>query len=257
MAHNGRASGVIARSGLMLGMGSGILLFLVLAFVFGATDNSPLVGIVAYSIVLVPVGLVIGLVAGAAAQGIARSIRGPELPAPYPPYPHPGPWPQPLPPYAPAPQPQFAAPRRDGLPPLPPIHPPGLGNGEWARCYQRCRTSVRRFHAIVEATGPGAGRDWLHGIALDLSAELEEALRLARYGYVLAPADPSGAEIPEPTAREIAQRLAEADQAFEATVARAGRIAVDLSAETDFDRIRAELAVLAEQAPHLRGQRGG
>jgi len=227
-------------------MGVGATLFLVIACVSGMAEDDPgiskLAAMIGFSIVMVPFGTVLGTIAGGFAQVIAVACRKPQPVMVRP----------------------MMAPARTGLPPsgafspvsalqMAPASPAGLGGGEWSRRYLRCRTSVRKFHAIVDATPPGPGRDWLMGIAADLNGELDEVLRLARYAHVLAPGPGDGRE---PTAMRIAGLLADAERGFASTVSNAGRIAVDLTANPDLHRIQAELAVLVEQAPHLRGSKG-
>jgi hypothetical protein len=47
--------------------------------------------------------------------------------------------------------------------------------------------------------------------------------------------------------------LGAAEKAFAETTERAATIALDLRDESDFERVRAQLDMLAEQAPQLRG----
>jgi hypothetical protein len=95
------------------------------------------------------------------------------------------------------------------------------------------------------------GRDWFAAVGETLDGELAEALRLARLGETLEPADDG--EEPGDTAQRVLGLLCTAETAFAETTERAAEIALDLRDESDFVRVRAELDVLAEQAPQLRG----
>jgi hypothetical protein len=124
----------------------------------------------------------------------------------------------------------------------------GLGpGGPWAEAYEACARSVASFHTIVATVSSEAGRDWLAGIGETLDGELAEALRLARIGESLAP---SGT--PTGTALTVQDMLAAAEKAFAETTDRAAVIALDLRADSDFTQVRAQLDMLAEQAPRLR-----
>jgi hypothetical protein len=119
----------------------------------------------------------------------------------------------------------------------------------WARAYLACVRSVAAYHAVVGEVPAGTGRDWLADIGTTLDRELAEALRLARLGESLAPEGPGG---PSETARRVLERLRAAKKSFAETTDRAVAIALDLRAESDFIRVRAQLDLLAEQAPNLR-----
>lgn len=243
------SGGTTARAGWAVGLGLGALvglLFILLGVLTAdGAAGSPL-GFVLFGSIMMPPAMGVGAAIGGIAQSRAKA-RFARNHRPQPLMQQPltqqrfTPWPpatrQAMPPHVPAP------------PALPPIHPEGIGSGDWAGRYQRCRTAVRKFHAIVDATAPSTGRDWMRSIAVDLTGELDEVLRLVRYGVVLAPAPTPDAD---PTALELARRLDEAETAFEETVSHAGRIAVELTDQVDFERIRAELTMLAEQAPRLR-----
>jgi hypothetical protein len=120
-------------------------------------------------------------------------------------------------------------------------------DGRWARSYQACAASVAAFHKIVESVPAGAGRDWFDTIGATLDDELTEALRLARLGESL---DDVGGD----TARTVADQLDTAEKSFAETTGRAAAIALDLHDDSDFVEVRAQLDMLAEQAPHLRAE---
>ena len=240
MAGHGKVSTLIARSGLQLGAFIGAVAFMLLAVIGGIGDDDPDRGVAAtiagFAIVLVPIGVVLGLVFGLLARSAARSWSSTWRPsavdvrdrAHWPDHSH---------------RPDHSRSADGGG------APEGIGAGLWADRYGRCAQSVRQFDAIVAACADSPGRDWLLGIAGDLSAELAEALRLARYGHALAP----GGEWPAgSTPDRIAERLGHAEAAFAAMAGRAGAIAMDLGVDSDFGRIRTQLAVLAQQAPNLR-----
>jgi hypothetical protein len=129
---------------------------------------------------------------------------------------------------------------------------PHLGlrpTGRWARSYLACARSVAAYHAVVDSLPGGAGRDWLAGIGVSLDRELAEALRLARLGENVQPAD--SAE-PNEGAQRVLDLLRAAEKAFAETADRAVAIGLDLRAESDFVHVRAQLDLLAEQAPNLR-----
>lgn len=130
-----------------------------------------------------------------------------------------------------------------------PVH--GLHtSGRWARSYRTCARSVAAYHSVVAALPNGAGRDWFAGIGETLDDELSEALRLARLGESLAP--PGAGELGE-TASQVLDLLRVAEKSFAETTNRAAAIALELREDSDFVRVRAQLDMLAEQAPHLRG----
>ncbi len=129
----------------------------------------------------------------------------------------------------------------------PPAHTLRKG-GRWARAYENCARSVGAFHAVVATLPEGAGRAWFDQIGATLDGELAEALRLARLGEGLAPDGP-----PTGTALTVTDMLGAAQKAFAETTERAATIALDMRDESDFDRVRAQLDMLAEQAPQLRG----
>ncbi|MCT2584108.1 hypothetical protein [Actinophytocola gossypii] len=126
-------------------------------------------------------------------------------------------------------------------------------SGWWAGAYERCAKSVTAFHAVVGTLRHGAGQDWFTGIGDTLDLELAEALRLARLGEGLAPDVSNGARLTG-AALEAADLLRAAERSFAETTERAASIALDLRDETDFVRVRAQLEMLAAQAPHLRAE---
>lgn len=120
-------------------------------------------------------------------------------------------------------------------------------NSRWARSYQTCAASVAAFHKVVESLPPGAGHDWFTTIGATLDGELAEALRLARLGESLGAAG-------GPAAQPVADLLGTAEKSFAETTGRAAAIALDLRDDSDFVQVRAQLDMLAEQAPHLRAE---
>lgn len=128
--------------------------------------------------------------------------------------------------------------------PGPDLRPAGI----WARTYLACVQSVTAYHRVVDTVPPGAGRDWLANIGVTLDRELAEALRLARLGET---AHPDDSVEPSETAQRVLDRLRTAEKAFADTTDRAVSIALDLRNESDFVHVRAQLDLLAEQAPRL------
>lgn len=131
----------------------------------------------------------------------------------------------------------------------------GLGStNQWSRVLARCEDTVRRFHDLVDATEDGPAKDWLVLIAKDVDAEFVEATRLARLGQAVAAEghEPDG----DGTATEILERLKSASRSFDETLDRTGEIVLDLTADTDFAQIRAQLDLLRAEAPQpTRGVR--
>lgn len=124
-------------------------------------------------------------------------------------------------------------------------------SGRWARSFEKCARSVTAYHAIIATMPAGAGRDWFTDIGETLDEELSEALRLAKLGESLDPGD--GAELSE-TALRIAGLLDVAQKSFADTTERAAAIALSLRDDSDFIRVRTQLDMLADQAPHLRAE---
>lgn len=131
-----------------------------------------------------------------------------------------------------------------------PVQPPGLRPGSWwSGAYGECVGAVTAFHAVVRTVPEGPSRSWFTDIGRRLDWELDEALRLAQLGEGLDSGTPGG-----DAARTIAARLESARTAFTQTTDRAATIALDLRVDSGFDDVRAQLDVLAAQAPHLRQQ---
>lgn len=131
------------------------------------------------------------------------------------------------------------------------LPPHGLrDDGRWAKSYEACARSVTAYHAVVATLPDGASREWFADVGETLDGELAEALRLARLGESLAPDDTAE---PGDTACRVLDLLRTAETAFAETTEQAAEIALDLRDESDFVRVRAQLEVLAEQAPQLRG----
>jgi hypothetical protein len=220
----GPVSHALARAGwLVFGMlGSLVMVAFALQYASDpgadAVDNGFAANLVGGLIVMMPIGAVIGALLGLPVQFAARA----SLCAP------------------------TRAERRAARE-VEPAH--GLRDGgRWARAYENCARSVAAFHAAVATLPEGAGRDWFDEIGTTLDDELAEALRLARLGEGLAPdGEPSG------TALTVADMLGAAEKAFAETTERAATIALDMRDEPDFGRVRAQLDMLAEQAPQLRG----
>lgn len=121
--------------------------------------------------------------------------------------------------------------------------------GRWARFYEACARSVATYHEVVATVPSGPGRDWLADIGRTLDAELVEALRLARLGESLEPAEGTA---PGETVYQVLNRLRAARTSFAETTERAGAIALDLREDSNFVQVRAQLDMLAAQAPRLR-----
>ena len=130
-----------------------------------------------------------------------------------------------------------------------PLLPPGLRPGSWwAGVYEQCVRSVTGYHAVVRTLPHGPARTWLADAGRRLDWELDEAQRLALLGESLDSAQAPGGE----TVMAIAARLDTARVAFAQTTEQAASIALDLRSDTAFVEVRAQLDVLAAQAPHLR-----
>jgi len=121
--------------------------------------------------------------------------------------------------------------------------------GRWARFYEACARSVATYHEVVGTTPTGPGRDWLANIGRTLDAELVEALRLARLGESLEPTEGTA---PGETVYKVLNRLRTAKKSFAETTERAAAIALDLREDSNFVQVRAQLDMLAAQAPRLR-----
>lgn len=214
-ARAGRATEVLAEAGRFV---CGILGLVMMAFLAGLVGGSG-VALLAWMAVLVPIGVVGGVVAGNAAQ-LAAQNRLLALPA---------------------------APARVAIPAIPAY---GLRrDGRWERFYEACARSVARYHDVVATVPHGAGRNWLADIGATLDAELAEALRLAQLGESL---EPDELTTPGETVYKVLERLRSAKHSFAETTERAAAIALDLRRESDFVHVRAQLDTLAEQVPQLR-----
>jgi hypothetical protein len=222
----GPLSHAIARSGWLVFAVLGALVMVGVAVLYAANptadavDNGVAANFVGAVIVMAPIGAAIGALLGLPAQFAARAwLRNPT-----------------------------DAERRAAREAVP-AH--GLrASGRWARSYEVCARSVTAYHEVVATLPDGAGRDWLAGIGETLDDELSESLRLARLGESL---EPDGADELDGTALRVLDRLRAAEKSFDETTERAAAIALELRDESDFVRVRAQLDMLAEQTPHLRG----
>ncbi|GAB3476821.1 hypothetical protein [Amycolatopsis cihanbeyliensis] len=235
----GPVNHALARAGwAILGMlgailGVGLASWLMATPTGSLADNSAVANFVAGLILFVPAGAVFGCLTGVLAQFVARSwLRTPTEAE------------RRLARETQADQADTARFAGHGL------HP----SGRWARSFETCANSVAAYHSIVAATPEGAGRDWFARIGETLDGELTEALRLAKLGESLESGVPSG---PGQTAWQVSELLRAAETAFAETTERAAAIALNLRAESDFTHIRAQLDMLAGQAPRLRAYRIG
>jgi hypothetical protein len=215
----GRVARTLARSGWLVCAALGALAMIVVAVLYAADPvaregDSVAVSLIGALIVFVPIGAILGALVGLPVQFATRALLRSSAPA--------------------------------GTEPAKPAHGLAAG-GPWAGAYEACARSVRSFHTIVATVSSDAGRDWLAGIGRTLDGELAEALRLAQIGESLAPTgEPKG------TALTVADMLGAAEKSFAETTERAATIALDLRDDSDFARVRAQLDMLAEQAPQLR-----
>jgi hypothetical protein len=218
IVRGGSVTYALARTGWLICGTLGAGLMLVLAVLLAQSDptTSTVESFLGWFAVLVPLGATVGVSGGLLAQSAARGRLHP---------------------------PAVRIPAHG-------LHP----HGRWARFYEPCARSVASYHEIVETVPEGAGRDWLAGIGEALDGELAEALRLARLGESLEPKD--GVTPPGETAYRTLQRLRAAKKSFAETTERAAAIALELHEESDFGRVRAQLDMLAEQAPRLRTKGG-
>lgn len=220
----GPLSHAIARAGWLVFAMVGVLAMVGVAALYAANpgekgaDNATAANFVGAMIVLIPIGAAIGALIGLPAQFAARSwLRSPtdaEREA------------------------ALAVPQGHGLRP----------DGRWAHSYEICARSVTAYHQVVKTLADGAGRDWLAGIGATLDDELAESLRLARIGENLENSDGRM----DGTALRVLDRLRAAERSFTETADRAAAIALELRGDSDFVRVRAQLDMLAEQAPQLR-----
>lgn len=216
---DGKVSQMLARAGWLVCATLGAIAMIVVAVLYAADpvarDGDPLATtLIGGLIVFVPIGAVLGALVGLGVQFVTRGVLRSRVPV------------EPL-----------AAKPRHGL----------TRRGRWARSYKACARSVTAFHAIVATVSSAAGREWLATIGETLDDELAEALRLAQIGESLAPTgEPKG------TALTVADMLGAAEKSFAETTERAAAIALDLRDGSDFAQVRAQLDMLAEQAPQLR-----
>lgn len=229
----GPVSHALARLGWLVFAVLGVLAMIGVAVLYTSdpgeygSDNSPAANFLAGVIVFTPIGAVLGALIGLPVQFAARSwLRNPteaERRA------------------ARAAYLEETAPRlpEHGLQP----------HGRWARFYEACARSVATYHDVVATVPEGAGRDWLTNIGATLDEQLAEALRLAQLGESL---EPGNHGTPGETAYRVLERLRVAKKSFDDTTERAASIALDLQKDSDFLRLRAQLDMLAEQAPNLR-----
>jgi len=220
----GAVSHAIARAGWLVFAMAGVLAMIGVAVLYTANpgaraaDNAPAANFVGSMILLAPIGALVGAMIGLPAQFAARSwLRSPTEAER---------------------QAARAVPQGHGLRP----------DGRWARSYEVCARSVDAYHQAVSGLPDVAGRDWLAGIGATLDDELAESLRLARLGEKLELADGRMDE----TALRVLDRLRAAERSFTETADRAAAIALELRGDSDFVRVRAQLDMLAEQAPQLR-----
>jgi hypothetical protein len=215
----GRVARTLAQAGWLVCATLGALAMIVVAVLYAADPvardgDSVAVSLIGALIVFVPIGAILGALVGLPVQFATRALLRSSSPA----------------------RPEPAKPAH-GLAP----------GGPWADPYEACARSVQSFHAVVDTVSSEAGRDWLVEIGKTLDGELAEALRLARIGESLAPAGkPTG------TALTVQDMLAAAVKSFAETTERAAVIALDLRDDSDFAQVRAQLDMLAEQAPQLR-----
>jgi len=223
----GPVSHALARAGWLVAGTVGALAMVVLALLYASdpgaagANNEFAANLVGGLIVMLPIGALLGGLLGLPVQFATRAWLCTPTPAE----------------------------RRAAREVAPAVPEHGLrAGGRWAQTYENCARSVAAFHAAVATLPQGAGRDWFDEIGTTLDDELAEALRLARLGEGLAPdGEPSG------TALTVADMLGAAEKAFAETTERAATIALDMRDESDFGRVRAQLDMLAEQAPQLRG----
>lgn len=230
LLRGGPISGALARAGrLYCGILGAVLMFVVsVVFAFFPGDEELAWGpaFIGGLVVFTPLGFVLGAVAGGPIQTAARTwLCSPTK----------------------AEQRAARAAATSARIPAHDLRP----DGRWARFYEPCARSVTTYHEVVATLSDGAGRDWLAGIGETLDAELAEALRLARLGESLEPDDGTA---PGETAYRVLERLRAARKSFAETTERAAEIALDLRDNTDFTQVRAQLDMLAEQAPQLRAK---
>lgn len=226
-----RLKHVFARSGWAICAVLCGLLFVLMYIVDQVDDQELGKLIVGAIVVLFPLGGVIGAGIGWVVQMAARGVLRAA-----------GDWPPPE--VAAGRHAQVAGPGAWPVP-VPTVSPYDGMDGDFRADYRRCEAAVERFRAIVASAAESPAKDWLRGLAGDLDAELVEAGRLARLGSALARGNQSTAAVP-------ADQLKTAAASFDATAAQAGEIALTLAEGPEFERVRAQLDMLASQAPTLR-----
>jgi hypothetical protein len=122
-------------------------------------------------------------------------------------------------------------------------------SGLWRRQVHSCSQAVTRFHGIVAATPEGPAREWLAGIGNQLDQDLDAVRRLAVLGTTIEPG--AWLRARQPPARRVAERLAQAVEAFRAVESRAADIAVQLALDPSYDHVRGQLDILEQQVPYL------
>lgn len=213
-ARGGPVTDALARFGWLIGSSAGVVLMMMLAM---AGAEGSVGSLLTWLAVLVPIGAVVGGAVGLAGQSVVRN--------------------------------RLLEPARRRA-----LVAPGYGlrpHGRWERFYEACARSVARYHEIVATVSPGPGRDWLADIGRTLDAELAEALRLAHLGESL---EPDELTAPGETVYHVLNRLRAAKTSFAETTERAAAIALDLRDHSDFVQVRAQLDMLAAQAPQLRNR---
>jgi hypothetical protein len=228
VVRGGPVTHAVARAGWLVFALLGVVAMIVVAVFFAADpgdDISTGAAFVGGLIVFIPIGAAIGALIGLPVQFAVRSwLRNP------------------------SPAERLAAREKEARAAR--LRASGLRpRGRWARSYRACAKSVTAYHAVLATLPDGAGRDWFAGIGETLDAELTEALRLAQVGESL---DPGGGVEPDGTALRALELLRAAETSFADTTERAAAIALDLRDGSDFVRVRAQLDMLAEQAPQLR-----
>jgi hypothetical protein len=220
----------LARAGILASAVLGTIVMIVVAAMFASDPNEELpwgTAFIGGLIVFMPIGSVLGALVGVPFQYGARSwLRTPT-------------------------EAERRAARAAEAAAALELPPHGLRDeGRWAVSYEACARSVTTYHAVVATLPEGASREWFADVGETLDGELAEALRLARLGESLEPDDDAE---PGDTARRVLELLRTAETAFAETTEQAAAIALDLRDESDFVRVRAQLEILAEQAPQLRG----
>lgn len=223
----GRVTHAVAASGWSVLGGVGAVLGLVITLLYvlsgGDADSTVEGRVVGGLLLFVPGGaLLIGLLFGIPLQFAARA-------------------------WLKTPSPAELAAAREVEPAAPPV-PDGLTEGSrWAESFGACADAVTAYRAVLGTLEDGPARDWFADLGRQLDGELDEALRLARLGESLSAVGSDG-----DTARTVADRLEAARAGFTDTTERAAAVALELHRHADLSGVRAQLEMLAEQAPQLR-----